>query len=54
MPLSAGTNPDAESGPGDIYVINADGTGERNLTDSPTDESDPAWAPKTQRPMDGS
>jgi Tol biopolymer transport system component len=32
--------------PGDIYVINADGTGERNLTNSPRDESDPAWAPK--------
>ena len=32
--------------PGDIDVINADGTGERNLTDSPEDESDPAWAPK--------
>ncbi len=27
--------------PGDIYLINADGTGERNLTDSPEDESEP-------------
>jgi TolB protein len=34
-----------ESGPGDIFVINADGTGERNLTHSAEDESDPAWAP---------
>jgi TolB protein len=32
--------------PGDIYVINADGSGERNLTNSATDESSPAWAPK--------
>jgi TolB protein len=32
-------------GAGDIFVINADGTGERNLTDSPADESDAAWAP---------
>ena len=31
----------------DIYVINADGSGERNLTDSAgADESEPAWAPK--------
>jgi Tol biopolymer transport system component len=31
----------------DIYVINADGSGERNLTDSSAaDESSPAWAPK--------
>jgi TolB protein len=32
--------------PGDIYVINADGSGERNLTDSSVDESSPAWAPE--------
>ncbi len=31
----------------DIYLINADGSGERNLTDSSdADESSPAWAPK--------
>jgi TolB protein len=36
---------DYELALGDIFVINADGTGERNLTDSPEDESDPAWAP---------
>jgi Tol biopolymer transport system component len=32
--------------PRDIYVINADGSGERNLTDSAADESSPAWAPQ--------
>jgi len=31
--------------PGDIYVINADGSGERNLTDSASDETSPEWAP---------
>jgi Tol biopolymer transport system component len=30
---------------GDIYVINADGSGERNLTKSATSESYPSWAP---------
>jgi Tol biopolymer transport system component len=38
--------PGDDSGPGDIYVIKADGTGERNLTQSPADEWGPAWAPK--------
>jgi TolB protein len=37
--------PNAGYGPGDIWVINADGTGERNLTNSATDESLPVWAP---------
>ena len=32
--------------PTDIYVMNADGSGERNLTNSPADEFAPAWAPK--------
>ena len=32
--------------PGDIYVINADGSGERNLISTPESESSPAWAPK--------
>jgi Tol biopolymer transport system component len=31
---------------GDIFVINADGTGERNLTNSAADENSPAWAPR--------
>jgi Tol biopolymer transport system component len=35
-----------EWGPGEIYVINADGTGERNLTNSPNDETYPFWAPR--------
>jgi Tol biopolymer transport system component len=34
-----------EAGAKDIYVINVDGTGERNLTDSPEDEEWPTWAP---------
>jgi TolB protein len=38
--------PNAEDGPGDIWLMNADGTGERNLTNSATDESLPVWAPK--------
>ena len=29
----------------EIYVINADGTGERNLTDDPLDDFDPDWSP---------
>jgi Tol biopolymer transport system component len=40
----AASDEDAEP-PGDIYVINADGSGERNLTNSAEDESAPAWAP---------
>lgn len=31
--------------PGDLYVINADGTGQRRLTDDPADESMPSWSP---------
>jgi Tol biopolymer transport system component len=34
------------SGASEIYVINADGTGERNLTNSAADENSPAWAPR--------
>lgn len=36
----------ADSGPGDIYPMNADGSGERNLTNSAADESSPAWSPE--------
>jgi Tol biopolymer transport system component len=32
--------------PGDIYLINVDGSGERNLTDSEENEFAPAWAPE--------
>ena len=32
--------------PNDIYVMNADGSGERNLTNSPAEEYSPAWAPR--------
>jgi len=31
--------------PGDLYVIRVDGTGERQLTDGPGDESMPDWSP---------
>src|SRR5262245_66163706 len=30
---------------GDIYVVNADGTGRRRLTRDPAEEFDPAWSP---------
>jgi Tol biopolymer transport system component len=32
--------------PGDIYVMNADGSGERNLTNSALNEWTPKWAPR--------
>jgi Tol biopolymer transport system component len=32
-------------GKSDIYVMNADGTGERRLTDSTADEGYPSWSP---------
>ena len=34
-----------ESGNGDIYVANEDGTGVRRLTSEPSDDEDPAWSP---------
>ena len=34
---------------GDIYVIRPDGTGLRNLTQSQSDEYDPAWSPDGQK-----
>lgn len=30
---------------GEIYAMNADGSGLTNLTNSPGDDSDPAWFP---------
>ena len=30
---------------GDIYVVNADGTGRRRLTRDPAEPSNPAWSP---------
>ncbi len=33
----------------DIYVVNADGSGQVNLTSHPADDSEPAWAPDGQR-----
>jgi TolB protein len=32
-------------GNAEIYVVNADGTGQRNLTRDPGYEGDPAWSP---------
>ena len=32
-------------GPGDLYIINADGTGEVRLTSDPGDEGGPVWSP---------
>lgn len=36
----------AEPGQADVYVMNADGTGGRNLTNSAADEDYPLWAPR--------
>jgi TolB protein len=33
----------------DLYVINADGTGERNISDTPENESWPSWSPDGTR-----
>lgn len=49
LAFAAYPGPESDEGPvppADIYVINADGSGERNLTNSPEDESAPAWAPR--------
>ena len=32
-------------GNGEIYVMNADGSGQQNLTRSPASEGEPAWSP---------
>ncbi len=37
--------PTGESGNSEIYVMNADGTEQRRLTDAPTLEVSPAWSP---------
>ncbi len=34
---------------GDIYVMNANGTGQTRLTDNPANDYDPAWSPNGQR-----
>ena len=41
----AGDVASAMTPPRDIFVIGADGAGDRDLTDSPAFEGDPAWAP---------
>ena len=33
----------------EIYVINSDGSGERNLTNDPADDFDPSWSPDGSR-----
>ena len=40
---------DEVSPPADVFVIGADGQGERNVTNSPTAESDPRWSPDGTR-----
>jgi Tol biopolymer transport system component len=35
--------------PAEIYVMNADGSGQRNLTRHPADDSHPTWAPNGSR-----
>ena len=45
-PTSAG--PGSTSGPGDLYIVSVDGTGERRLTSDPGDEGEPAWSPDGQ------
>jgi len=35
--------------PGDLYAIGADGSGERQLTNDPADESMPSWSPDGSR-----
>jgi len=35
-----------DSGHGDIYVMNPDGSGPRRLTHTPEDDSEPIWSPK--------
>jgi len=37
------------SGNGDIYVVNADGTGLKRLTDDPGWEQHPSWSPETSQ-----
>ena len=29
----------------EVYVMNADGSGQTNLTNNPASDSDPAWSP---------
>jgi len=35
----------SRSGNYEIYVMNADGTGQTNVTDNPADDSAPDWSP---------
>jgi len=37
------------SGPGPLYVMNADGSGQRRLTRTPRDDFAPAWSPDGRR-----
>jgi Tol biopolymer transport system component len=41
--------PDFETGSGDLWVANADGSGERLLLGGPDDDSAPSWSPDGQR-----
>lgn len=46
QPSSGG--PGTTAGPGDLYIVNVDGTGETRLTSDPADEGQPAWSPDGQ------
>jgi Tol biopolymer transport system component len=41
--------PDVESGSGDLWIANADGSGERLLLGGPDDDSAPSWSPDGRR-----
>ena len=35
----------SRDGKREVYVMNADGSGQRNLTGNPARDNDPAWSP---------
>ena len=39
----------SQGGVGEIYVMNADGSGKRNLTRNPAQDSRPSWSPDGRR-----
>jgi Tol biopolymer transport system component len=45
IPPTASGGPQGGSPPGDVFVIGADGSGDRNVTNTPASEHGPAWSP---------
>jgi Tol biopolymer transport system component len=45
VPTSVTDGAPSTSPPRDVFLIGADGTGDRNLTDTPTFEDGPSWSP---------